>query len=423
VALSPTVLAALRFGIASVFFLFPLARAVRWGQVTHADLVRMVVLGQTAYGQYFWLQYAGVQRTSKEHAAVSRRAREHRRSPAQMPRPESQEERSTPRKRRAAAPGAWTLAKCSVASDEHADRNEDAAIADPGRGLAAVFDGVGGSVGGAIAAQVARRVVHRGWKRLVPQADGGRKGQVVIQEGCAADLPATLARLLESAHTQVRAAGARRAHSRSSAPPGVAGMPATTAAVAAICRRARARRYTLAYAHVGDSRVYLVPAEAPIQRLTRDDGLLSKLVTDHVLDATSALRIDQATERGQLSAVELALFQRRNGITQALGDTLPPAIHAGQTMIGPGDLVVICTDGVHDNLTDREIEAIVRGAAPTSAARALIQHAQQRSRHESDAALRAKPDDMSAVVITCHPRQRARERHGRAQSNPLQSVR
>jgi drug/metabolite transporter (DMT)-like permease len=70
VALSPTVLAALRFGLASIVFIFPLARAILRRQVSPGDLVRMAVLGQVTYSTYFWLQYTGVQLTNAGIASI-----------------------------------------------------------------------------------------------------------------------------------------------------------------------------------------------------------------------------------------------------------------------------------------------------------------------------------------------------------------
>lgn len=64
VALSPTVLAALRFSLASLVFVVPLARAILRREVSRGDLVRMAVLGQITYSTYFWLQYTGVQLTN-----------------------------------------------------------------------------------------------------------------------------------------------------------------------------------------------------------------------------------------------------------------------------------------------------------------------------------------------------------------------
>jgi drug/metabolite transporter (DMT)-like permease len=70
VVLSPTVLAAARFGLASVFFLPPLLRAIVQRGLSWGDLLRMAALGQVTYTVYFWLQYTGVQQTSASVASI-----------------------------------------------------------------------------------------------------------------------------------------------------------------------------------------------------------------------------------------------------------------------------------------------------------------------------------------------------------------
>lgn len=70
IALSPTLLAAARFSIASLFFMIPLARAVVRHQISLGDLARMLGLGQITYSLYFWLQYTGVQHTSASVASI-----------------------------------------------------------------------------------------------------------------------------------------------------------------------------------------------------------------------------------------------------------------------------------------------------------------------------------------------------------------
>lgn len=64
VTLSPTVLAALRFSLASVVFLIPLAQAIHRHALSGRDMLRLAILGQVTYTLYFWLQYTGVQLTS-----------------------------------------------------------------------------------------------------------------------------------------------------------------------------------------------------------------------------------------------------------------------------------------------------------------------------------------------------------------------
>jgi drug/metabolite transporter (DMT)-like permease len=70
VALSPALLAALRFGIAAIFFMLPLAQAIRQRQVTTHQLLLMALLGQLAFSLYYWLQYFGIQQTDASIAAI-----------------------------------------------------------------------------------------------------------------------------------------------------------------------------------------------------------------------------------------------------------------------------------------------------------------------------------------------------------------
>ena len=180
--------------------------------------------------------------------------------------------------------------------------------------------------------------------------------------------------------------------------------PETTVAAVLLCRQAGVDGYVLGIAHVGDSRVYLLRAGQSLQRLTRDDGYYTLRIEDHTINEEDAVRIDQATEAGQLSDTEREIFNKRNGITQSLGyhshkknSTL--TIHTAQATVTSGDRILLCSDGIHDNLTDSEIEAILRRAARTTAARHLVQSAINRSHEEC---LRAKKDDISAIVITCN---------------------
>ncbi len=68
--LSPGVLAALRFSIASLFFVIPLARAIILRQVSARDLLLMAFLGQITFSLYFWLQYTGVQQTNASISSI-----------------------------------------------------------------------------------------------------------------------------------------------------------------------------------------------------------------------------------------------------------------------------------------------------------------------------------------------------------------
>ena len=64
VVLSPVILAATRFSLASLFFVMPLTRAILGRRLGRRHLIKLAALGQTAFSVYFWLQYVGVQKTN-----------------------------------------------------------------------------------------------------------------------------------------------------------------------------------------------------------------------------------------------------------------------------------------------------------------------------------------------------------------------
>src|SRR5258708_8890208 len=99
--------------------------------------------------------------------------------------------------------------------------------------------------------------------------------------------------------------------------------------------------------------------------------------------------------------LELRYCRLGGGMTQALGGRLPPAIHVDQVSIVPGDRILLCTDGIHDNLTDKEVEDTLRNGPRNTVARLLVEQSLLRSRQERQDTIRAKPDDMSAIVMTC----------------------
>jgi serine/threonine protein phosphatase PrpC len=283
------------------------------------------------------------------------------------------------------------IAGYSIPCERHPQRNEDSFLIELRSGLAAVFDGVGGSAAGEIASQAAKRATLQGWKGALRQIHKGRNLQRFLEDCDKVDFCTLLQHLIENADELVRTEGAKEAGTDDLA---------TTVAIAALCRQREKNEYSMVYAHVGDSRVYLLRENEPIKRLTTDDGLLGKLVENQMVNDADAHRIDQATNADELSDAEFSYFRLRGGITQALGGPLPPTIHIDEVSISLGDRILLCTDGVHDNLTDIEIEAILRNAPRHAAARLLVEHALHRSREERSVTIRAKPDDMSAIVLT-----------------------
>jgi drug/metabolite transporter (DMT)-like permease len=70
IALSPALLAALRFSIAGLFFIVPLGRAIKHREVSLRQLLLLALLGQLTFSLYYWLQYIGIQQTDASVAAI-----------------------------------------------------------------------------------------------------------------------------------------------------------------------------------------------------------------------------------------------------------------------------------------------------------------------------------------------------------------
>ena len=295
------------------------------------------------------------------------------------------------RQRNSASHLPFKIVGYSIPCERHPSRNEDSYFIEHEGGLVAVFDGVGGSAAGEIASQTARRAARRKWFEELHEIQQGAPLKKGIINCDAADYCAVLQRLVETADEEVRTEGAREAGTDDLA---------TTVAMAMLCQRPESNEYTLFYAHVGDSRLYLLHENEPLKRLTTDDGLLGRLVESQMVEEEDARRIDQAMRSEELSEVEFSYFRMRGGITQALGGPVPPTIHLNSMPVEIGDRILLCTDGIHDNLTDNEIETILRNSPRDAAARNLVTHSLLRSREERHVTVRAKPDDMSAIVIT-----------------------
>ncbi len=279
----------------------------------------------------------------------------------------------------------------SLPCERHPERNEDSFLIEQHSGLIAVFDGVGGSIAGDVASQAARRATLSGWKSALGQIYRQRNARRFLKDCDQVDFCTLLQHLIEHADEIIRTDGVREAGTNDLA---------TTVAIAALCHRPGENEFNMVYAHVGDSRVYLLKKDEPLQRMTIDDGLLGKLIENEIVNEEDARRIDQAMRAEDLSDAEISYFRMRGGITQALGGPLPPEIHIDEIPIAIGDRILLCTDGIHDNLTDLEIEEILRKAPRNAVARLLVEYALLRSREERQITIRAKPDDMTAIVLT-----------------------
>ena len=114
----------------------------------------------------------------------------------------------------------------------------------------------------------------------------------------------------------------------------------------------------LCAANVGDSRLYLHTPDEMIQ-LTDDHSLVEGMVRD-----------------GLITSTEARVHPQRNVVTRALGVEEPLLVDAWELVPVAGDRYLLCSDGLNNELSDAEIEAILdQTADPQRAASELVQAA------------------------------------------------
>jgi PPM family protein phosphatase len=98
-------------------------------------------------------------------------------------------------------------------------------------------------------------------------------------------------------------------------------------------------------AHAGDSRCYLKRAGA-LHQLTHDDTYVQELV-----------------DNGVVSASDAAHHSLRHMITNVVGGSTPGVrIEVHHLIIEPGDLLLVCTDGLTGMLSDARIQTVLEAA-------------------------------------------------------------
>src|SRR5271165_3413804 len=93
--------------------------------------------------------------------------------------------------------------------------------------------------------------------------------------------------------------------------------------------------------HVGDSRCYLIR-----------DGQAKQVTQDHTW-------VNEQRKLGLISASEMAESESRHVLTRSLGPQMFVSADTTALTLMPEDVLVLSTDGLHDEMSDREITSIV----------------------------------------------------------------
>ena len=196
--------------------------------------------------------------------------------------------------------------------------------------LLVVADGMGGHAAG----EVASRMAVEGVVRIMRLGDG--------EDG------PSYWKMLEVTNGEIYEAGGD---------PDKKGM-GTTCTVAAISGG------TLYLAHVGDSRAYLLR-----------DGALHQLTQDQTW-------VEEAVAQG-MSRDEARAHPNRHVITRALGLEPQVEVDNQQVSLADGDVILVCSDGLHGLVDDDEIATVLMNNDPDVACEDLVKAANGHGGHDN----------------------------------------
>ena len=218
--------------------------------------------------------------------------------------------------------------------------NEDSIAADAANGLVVLADGMGGYNAGEVASGMATTVIVTEMRQLLT----GVKPHDV-DKGSSEEVAARLVReQVLKANTSIYQAAQSQ--------PQYAGMGTTLVVCLFYDNR-------VLVAHLGDSRLYML-RDGKFRQVTRDHSLLQEQIDSGIITAEQAKKA-----------------AHKNLVTKALGidPTVEPEIREYETR--PGDLYLLCSDGLCDMVEDGDISMALEalGANLKLAAQQLVQMA------------------------------------------------
>ncbi|MFA7269330.1 MAG: Stp1/IreP family PP2C-type Ser/Thr phosphatase [Sterolibacterium sp.] len=200
--------------------------------------------------------------------------------------------------------------------------NEDAVYLNPALGLAILADGMGGYNAGEVASGMVTTLLGSELEKAftlkephLQDSDGQRRAHHLL----ATEIARANSAVYQAAQSQ----------------PQYAGM-GTTLVMAVFYDN------TMTVAHIGDSRLYRLRGEE-FSQITRDHSLLQEQI-----------------ESGMLTPEQARHSQNKNLVTRAVGvdPSVEPEIHDYATL--PGDIYLLCSDGLNDMVEDEEIGMTVQ---------------------------------------------------------------
>jgi PPM family protein phosphatase len=204
--------------------------------------------------------------------------------------------------------------------------NEDALFWDLPAGLFLVADGMGGHQAGEVASRMAVETVSSFLEASRHDRD------LTWPFGFDPTLSVNANRLV----TAVRLAN-RKIFQAGEEKPDLSGMGTTVVAVIV-------ENSTLTFCGVGDSRVYLLSGGG-LTQLTHDDSWVATVL---------------AREPG-FDESQIAQHPMRHVLTNVVGARDDTEVEVGERTLAPGDMLLLCTDGLYGGLDDASLQILMGG--------------------------------------------------------------
>ena len=218
--------------------------------------------------------------------------------------------------------------------------NEDAVFANPNLGLVILADGMGGYNAGEVASGMATMLLstelETAFTATPPHLTDRASGQLQAHRCLIDKISGANSAIFNAAESQ----------------PQYAGMGTTLVTALFYDNQ-------VTVAHIGDSRLYRLRGEE-FMAITRDHSLLQEQI-----------------DSGMISAEEARFSQNKNLVTRALGVDPEVDTEIHDYPVLPGDIYLLCSDGLNDMVEDEEIQLTLQMLAANLdlAATQLIQMA------------------------------------------------
>lgn len=306
---------------------------------------------------------------------------------------------------------AYEVGEYTEASQSHPMINEDTILVDTDLELFGVFDGNSNPPGGNIAAEYAKRFIRDRVRALAPNLDLEQTQDAIFSIVTEANRYINELVLADPVLVNVRRAD-RTYESKQdvfdNSKLTSIDKAGTTVALVKMWHGQKGERKAIV-AHAGDSRVYKRKVDGTIELLTLDDcynvievaGKRVTLTNDRLKELlTKYARVEQRSQFA--SDEEKAFLKIINKVTSGLGGfdsgRFKPTVRVYD--LAEGEELLLTTDGVHDQISDTQIENTMNAFTQVNdAANKLV----KRSRAAGDAALfdgnaRGKGHDDAAAI-------------------------